>query len=50
MYEIRKRDNSTHGHGEWAVVERMGNAFVSHWVEVFQGSWDRCEAYRTALR
>ncbi len=48
-HEIRKRDNSTHGHGEWAVVEFMANPFVGHWVEVFSGSWDACNAYVKAV-
>jgi len=49
-YEVTKRDNSTHGHGEWSVRELMGNAHFSQWVEVFQGSYERCVAYVAAVR
>ena len=47
-FNIRKRDNSQVGHGEWAVDELMGNEFCRAWVEVKQGSYDDCCAWVAA--
>ncbi len=45
-FEICKKKNSS----LWTVRERMGNAFISHWVDVFHSGYDDCRAYVAARR